>query len=74
MHFKKILLLFLFASVLFGCLEMRMPNNTSQIIPIPIDQEITNNQFILDSFVGINASEEFQVSSSFLKNFIENGS
>lgn len=74
MHFKKILLLFLFASVLFGCLEMRMPNTIPQIIPIPIDQEITSNQFILDSSVGINASEEFQVSSSFLKNFIESGS
>jgi len=53
---------------------MRMPNNTPQIIPIPINQEITDNQFILDSSVGINASEEFQVSSSFLKNFIESGS
>jgi hexosaminidase len=74
MHFKKILLLFLFASVLFGCLEMRMPNTTPQIIPIPMDLEITGNQFILDSSVGIIASEEFQVSSSFLKNLIESGS
>ena len=74
MHFKKIPLLFLFSSVLFGCLEMRMPNTTPQIIPIPIDQEITDHQFILDSSVGIIASEEFQVSSSFLKNFIESGS
>ena len=73
MHFKKILPLFLFASVLFGCLEMPVANTTPQIIPIPIDQEITDNQFILDSSVGIIASEEFQVSSSFLKSFIESG-
>lgn len=74
MHFKKILLLFLFASVLCGCIEMRIPNKTPQIIPIPINQELKSNQFILDSSVGIYASEEFQVSSAFLKNFIENGS
>ncbi|MCL4162404.1 UNVERIFIED_CONTAM: hypothetical protein GTU68_002516, partial [Idotea baltica] len=70
----KNLLLLLLLSVLFNCHEKPKPSILPQIIPEPSQIEITSAEFVLSSNTRIIASEEYKVSSEFLKAFISNGS
>ena len=73
MRFKNLLIILLLM-VLFNCSEKPQPSIVPQIIPEPSKMELTNGDFILSSDTNITASEDFQVSSEFLKAFISNGS
>ena len=73
MRFKNLLIILLLM-VLFNCSEKPQPSIVPQIIPEPSNMELTNGDFILSSETQINASEDFKVSTEFLKAFIINGS
>jgi len=73
MRFKNLLIILLLM-VLFNCSEKPQPSIVPQIIPAPSNMELTNGDFILSSETQINASEDFKVSTEFLKAFIINGS
>ena len=74
MPIKNIVVSFLFVFTIFGCSENPSKVVQPQIIPEPLNQTTKENNFVLDSSIGINFPEELKVSASFLKSFIENGS
>ncbi len=74
MPIKNIVVSFLFVFTIFGCSENPSKVVQPQIIPEPLSQTTKENNFVLDSSIGINFPEELKVSASFLKSFIEEGS
>lgn len=74
MPIKKIGAIFLFVQLLFSCQNMEIPQNSTQIIPVPSSHYLTKGNFVLDNSIGIEFPETLKVSAEFLKSFIENGS
>lgn len=74
MQFKNIITFVVFGSLLCNCKNTEIPLIQPQIIPVPSTQNILSGQFILNSSTGIDFKDDFKVSASFLKSFIEEGS
>lgn len=74
MHYKKTLVAFLFISFLFNCKNQKNTITEALIIPQPLEQTNNKGVFVINSSTGINYSEDFRVSATFLKTFIEDGS
>jgi len=73
MPIKKIVALFLFTQLFFGCLEMRMPKSDIQIIPRPSSEIINDGTFVFKNTIGISYPERLKISAEFLKTYIEKG-
>lgn len=74
MTFKKFFLLVLLSLALFHCKEDTFQVVEPQIIPDPLQQDLFEGQFLLDSKVGLIFNEEFKISGMVLKNMIEKDS
>ncbi|WP_250435274.1 glycoside hydrolase family 20 protein [Hanstruepera flava] len=74
MPIKKLIVYFVFIGVIFNCKNKPHEIVTSQIIPIPQNQETVEGQFVLNSNTGIEYDKAFNISANFLKSFIEHSS
>jgi len=72
MPFKKTLLILVFISFLSSCENSQKVSEKPQIIPIPVSQELTKGDFILDDKTGIVFEPEFKIAANFLEEFINN--
>lgn len=61
----------LLSLALFQCKDEPLQVVEPQIIPKPQEQTILEGQFVLDSKVGLQFEDAFQVSADFLKGFVE---
>src|SRR5690606_8147248 len=74
MTLKNSLLFTVLSLVLFQCGQNELQMVEPQIIPKPLEQTLSEGQFVLDSNVGLQFDEAFQVSATYLKTFIERDS
>lgn len=74
MQFKKIAVLTVFITFLYNCDSTVTEKSNPQILPIPAHLESTKGEFILDNSVGMTFDDNFKISATYLKEFIENGS
>ncbi|MFD2822245.1 beta-N-acetylhexosaminidase [Lacinutrix iliipiscaria] len=70
----KNLLIVSLLSFLFSCTEKPKPSILPQIIPEPTVIEVVASDFVLNDNTEIKASDDFKVSSDFLKAYVSNGS
>jgi hexosaminidase len=70
MQFKTYWLFLLLTCVIFSCSQDEYKIVTPQIIPQPLNQQITEGQFILSAKTELVYETEFSVAVNFLKDFI----
>lgn len=74
MTIKKLLLLSVFISFLFTCKQEDTTLFVNNIIPKPQNVNLLKGAFSFDKNVNIEFDDNFNISGTFLKNYIENGS
>lgn len=74
MDFKKILVTLVFICFLSSCKENQVEPQEPQIIPAPVLLQVNNGHFVLNSSVGVQFDDEFQVAANYFKAFIKDGS
>ncbi|MBA6151130.1 beta-N-acetylhexosaminidase [Gelidibacter maritimus] len=74
MQIKKTAVLIVFITFLYNCESPIPENQKPQIIPMPMLTESTQGEFVLDNSTGLSFDDNFKISATFLKEFIENGS
>lgn len=74
MQIKKIAALLVFITFLYNCDSPVAEKSNPKILPIPAHLKSTKGEFILDNSVGMTFDDNFKISATFLKEFIENGS
>ena len=74
MHFKKLIGILILFCLITGCQERLSQFVETQIIPVPNSITHSKSHFILNENTGITSNEDFEVSTRFLKTFIEKGS
>ena len=74
MPFKKIVALFLFAQLFFGCSEKPKNQIVPQTIPMPSSQIVNDGYFIFDiARTNISYPETFKISGEFLRSLVKKG-
>ena len=70
MKFTKLLPFFLLLIITVGCTKNYEKAITPQIIPMPLNQDILDGEFILSNDTQIITNEDFGVSSKFLIEYL----
>lgn len=74
MDFKKIIALVVFTSLLFNCPTAIKAQSAIHVLPLPNTIKSQPGVFTLNRASGLSFDNSFQVSATFLKDFIEKGS
>lgn len=74
MHFKTFYSTFILILLISGCAKTSSVIKETALIPIPAESKFGESHFTIASETGISYDSIFEISGSYLKSYIENGS